>query len=149
MFTAVPVAAHTTLTATEPAADSTVATGPARVTATFNEELQPTFVAMTVVGPDGNLWSQGDASVSGTTASVGLRPLGPPGRYTANYRVTSTDGHVVSGAWSFTVTTASTGTPGPAVQPPTQRDRIALWPFAVGAVVLIGAASWWGLRRRS
>jgi hypothetical protein len=27
----------------------------APITATFNEELQPTFVAMTVVGPDGNL----------------------------------------------------------------------------------------------
>lgn len=149
MLTAVPVSAHTALTATDPVADSTVAAGPARVTATFTDDLQPTFVAMTVVGPDGNLWSQGDAAVSGATAGVALRPLGPPGRYTVNYRVTSADGHAISGAWSFTVTTTGAGTPGPAVAPPTQRGRIALWPFAVGAVLLIGAATWRGLRRRS
>lgn len=144
-----PASAHTVLIATDPAADSTVDAGPSRVTATFNEELQPTFVAMTVVGPDGNLWSQGDATVQGATAGVGLRPLGPSGRYTVNYRVTSDDGHVVSGAWSFSVTVPSTGTPGPPVQAPAQRDRIPLWPFIVGAAVLITAAAMWGLRRRS
>ncbi|MEI6254413.1 MAG: copper resistance CopC family protein [Mycobacteriaceae bacterium] len=149
LATTAPMAsAHTVLTATDPAADSTVNSGPSRVTATFNEELQPTFVAMTVVGPDGNLWSQGDATVQGATATVGLRPLGPSGRYTVNYRVTSDDGHVVSGSWSFTVTVPSTGTPGPAVQTPAQRDRIPLWPFIVGAAVLITGAAVWGLRRR-
>jgi methionine-rich copper-binding protein CopC len=149
MATAPAASAHTVLTATDPAADSTVNAGPARVTATFNEQLQPTFVAMTVVGPDGNLWSQGDAKVDGATASVGLRPLGPSGRYTVNYRVTSDDGHVVSGSWSFTVTVPSTGTPGPAVEPTAQRDRIPLWPFIIGAAVLIAGAAVWGLRRRS
>jgi len=141
--------AHTVLTGTDPVADSTVDTGPNRVTATFNEELQPTFVAMTVVGPDGNLWSQGDATVEGATAGVGLRPLGPSGRYTVNYRVTSDDGHVVSGSWSFTVTVPSTGSPGPTVQAPAQRDRIPLWPFIVGVAALIATAAAWGLRRRS
>jgi methionine-rich copper-binding protein CopC len=149
MATAPAASAHTVLTATDPAADSTVNAGPARVTATFNEQLQPTFVAMTVVGPDGNLWSQGDAKVDGATASVGLRPLGPSGRYTVNYRVTSDDGHVVSGSWSFTVTVPSTGTPGPAAEPTAQRDRIPLWPFIIGAAVLIAGAAVWGLRRRS
>lgn len=149
LATAPAASAHTVLTATDPAADSTVNAGPSRVTATFNEELQPTFAAMTVVGPDGNLWSQGDATVDGTTASVGLRPLGPSGSYTVNYRVTSEDGHVVSGSWSFTVTVPSTGTPGPAVEPAAKRDRIALWPFIVGAAVLVAGAAAWGLRRRS
>ncbi len=147
--TAPAASAHTVLTGTDPAADSTVNAGPTRVTATFNEQLQPTFVAMTVVGPDGNLWSQGDATVDGATASVGLRPLGPSGRYTVNYRVTSDDGHVVSGSWSFTVAVPSTGTPGPAVEPTAQRDRIPLWPFIVGAAALIAGAAVWGLRRRS
>ena len=100
-------AAHTVLTGSDPAADATLDTGPTRVTATFNEDLQPTFAAMTVVGPDGNLWSQGDTAVKGPTAGVGLRPLGPSGRYTVNYRVTSDDGHVVSGSWSFTVRAAT------------------------------------------
>lgn len=141
--------AHTVLTAADPAADSTVSAGPSRVTATFNERLQPTFAAMTVVGPDGNLWSQGDVTVQDATAGVGLRPLGPAGRYTVNYRVTSADGHVVSGSWSFTVIVPSTGTPGPAVQSPEPGSRIPLWPFIVGAAALITGAAAWGLRRRS
>ena len=92
-------AAHTALTATDPVADSTVNAGPSRVTATFNEPLQPTFASMTQ-------WSDrtatcghwGDATATGATAAgVGLRPLGPAGRYTVNYRVTSQDGHVGPG----------------------------------------------------
>ena len=150
LFATAPAAsAHTVLTATDPSADSTVDAGPSRVTATFNEELQPNFVAMTVVGPDGNLWSQGDASVQGNTVSIGLRPPGPSGPYTVNYRVTSEDGHVVSGSWSFTVAVAGPGTPGAPVQAIGQRDRIPLWPFVVGATVLITGAAVWGLRRRS
>lgn len=144
--------AHTALTATEPAADSTVATGPTRVTATFNEPLQPTFAAMTVVGPDGNLWSSGDAEVRDTKTSVAVRTLGPAGRYTVNYRVTSADGHVVSGSWSFTVTETGPGKPGPAVDaapPGPSGDRIPLWPFAVGAVALVAGGALWAMRRRS
>lgn len=140
--------AHTSLTASEPAADSTLTSGPARVTATFNEELQPTFAAMTVVGPDGNLWSAGDAEVRGATVGVAVRTLGPAGEYTVNYRVTSADGHVVSGSWSFTVTVPSTGQPGPAVQNPDPVDRFPLWPFAIGATALIAGALLWGMRRR-
>jgi hypothetical protein len=140
--------AHTFLTTTDPGADTTLSAGPSRVTATFNEDLQPTFAAMTVVGPDGNLWSSGDAEVSGKKAGVAVRPLGPSGRYTVNYRVTSDDGHVVSGSWSFSVTVPSTGSPGPAVQGPVEQNRISLLSFIVGAVVLIGAGALWGLRRR-
>ncbi len=141
-------AAHTALTASEPAADTTLTTGPARVSATFNEDLQPTFAAMTVVGPDGNLWSSGDPEVRGAVVSVAVRPLGPAGRYTVNYRVTSADGHVVTGAWSFTVTVTGTGTPGPSPAAAAPGDRIPLWPFIVGAAVLVAAAAAWGLRRR-
>ncbi|GAB4974143.1 hypothetical protein MAHJHV55_54630 [Mycobacterium avium subsp. hominissuis] len=35
------------------------------VSATFNEQLQTTFAAMTVVGPDGNVWSTGEPTVQG------------------------------------------------------------------------------------
>jgi len=141
-------AAHTTLTATDPAADATLDAGPTRVTATFNEELQPTFAAMTLVGPDGNLWSTGDAEVRGATIGVAVRPLGPAGKYTANYRVTSADGHVVSGSWSFSVTVPGTGQPGPAVQTPAEGTRVPLWPLAIGAAALTVAGLLWKLRHR-
>ena len=144
-----PASGHTVLTATDPAADATLSAGPNRVSATFNEDLQPAFAAMTVVGPDGNLWSSGEPEVRGPVASVGVRPLGPSGKYTVNYRVTSDDGHVVSGSWSFTVTVPSTGAPGPSVSGTAESQRISLWPFIIGAGVLAAGVAAWLLRRRS
>ncbi len=147
---AAPAAAHTALISSDPAADASLSVGPARVSGTFNEELQPAFAAMTVVGPDGNLWSQGEPEVRGSVVSVGLRPLGPSGGYTVNYRVTSADGHVVSGSWSFTVTVPSSGTPGPAVSNSgAPSRRIPLWPLVLGVAVLSVGAVAWALRRRS
>jgi copper resistance protein C len=141
--------AHAARVSVDPAENAAVGTGPARVRATFNEDLQTTFAAMTVVGPDGNLWTSGQPQVQGPVVSVGLRPLGPAGSYTVNYRVTSADGHVVSGSWSFRLTATGTGTPGPAADAANNAsDDVPVWPFAVGAVVLVGGAVLWQLRNR-
>lgn len=88
-------------TLADPADGAALTVGPDRVSATFDEPLQPTFAAMTVVGPDGKGWSTGDPAVRGAVVSIGVRPLGPAGTYTVNYRVTSADGHVVSGRGRF------------------------------------------------
>ncbi|MGW0162735.1 copper resistance CopC family protein [Mycobacterium sp. NPDC003323] len=149
------VFAHATLLSSDPAPGAALAEAPATVSATFSEDLQTVFAAMTVVGPDGNLWSTGEARVRGPVAEVDLRPLGPAGTYTANYRVTSADGHVISGSWSFELTVARTGTPGPPVDGPPPAAApdtdtgLPVWPFVVGAVVLIGAGVWWSRRRRT
>jgi hypothetical protein len=140
--------AHAARVSADPPDNAVLTTGPERVSATFNERLQFTFVAMTVVGPDGNLWSAGDPTVQGPVASIGMRALGPAGTYTVNYRVTSADGHVVSGSWSFRLTVASTGTPGPAAAATSADNGVAAWPFAVAAVALIGAGCLWAARRR-
>ena len=105
--------AHAVRVATDPVENAELSQAPQKVSATFNEKLQPQFAAMTVVGPDGNLWSTGDPHVVGAVISVGVLPLGPSGTYTVNYRVTSADGHVVSASWSFRLTVSGTGTPGP------------------------------------
>jgi copper resistance protein C len=103
---------------------------------------------MTVVGPDRNLWSSGQPQVQGAVVSVGVRPLGPIGNYTVNYRVTSADGHVVSGSWSFRLTTAGTGTPGPTADTSeTESGDLPVWPFVVGAVVLVAGTAIWAARK--
>ncbi len=148
-LTAGAASAHAARVSVEPADNATVGTAPLWVSATFNEDLQTTFAAMTVVGPDGNLWSAGSPQVRGTVVSVGVRPLGPVGSYTVNYRVTSADGHVVAGSWSFRLTTPGTGTPGPAAQPADDSsDHLPIWPFVLGAVVLVGGAALWAARNR-
>lgn len=141
--------AHATRIATDPVDNAALAQGPQTVSATFNEKLQPQFAAMTVVGPDGNLWSTGDPKVAGAIVTVGVRPLGPAGTYTVNYRVTSADGHVVSGSWSFRLTVAGTGTPGPSASAAgPSSDGIPVWPFVIAVAVFIAAGAVWTVRRR-
>jgi methionine-rich copper-binding protein CopC len=139
-------AAHAARIASDPAEGSRLTTGPAQVSATFNEPLQPEFDSMTVVGPDGNLWSTGDARVQGAVLSVALRALGPVGRYTVNYRVTSADGHAVAGSWWFELTTAGTGAPGPAAEP-AKAAGMPIWPFVAAAALSIVIVAGWAARR--
>jgi hypothetical protein len=101
-----------------------------------------------VVGPDGNLWSTGTPRVQGAVLDMDVMPLGPVGAYTVNYRVTSADGHVVSGSWAFHLTVAGAGRPGPSAAsasgPP---QGIPVWPFLVGAAIVIGGGLWFAMRR--
>ncbi|WP_345494685.1 copper resistance CopC family protein [Nocardia callitridis] len=137
-------AAHSIPTESTPEDGSSVDAGPARVSVGFNESLQPNFPSLTVVGPDGNLWSKSAPSVEGNQVSVEVGELGPVGEYTIAYRVTSADGHPVSGTRHFTLTKEGSGTPGPkpgAAGTNSGEDGsggIPLWVFIVGAVVLFG-----------
>lgn len=147
-LTAPAASAHATRISTDPAADAALAAGPQRVSATFNEQLQTTFAAMTVVGPDGNVWSAGEPAVQGAVVGIALRALGPAGTYTVNYRVTSADGHVVSGSWSFRLTVPGTGTPGPRAAGPDGGGALPVWPFVAVAVALVAGGAWWAARGR-
>ncbi|MFQ6394916.1 copper resistance protein CopC [Nocardia sp. KC 131] len=137
-------AAHSAVTGSSPENGSTIDAGPARVSITFNEDLQTSFPSLTVVGPDGNLWSKGTPTVEGKSVSVEVGELGPVGEYTIAYRVTSADGHPVSGTRKFTLAKAGTGVPGP--KPGAKNGAtddggssgIPLWVFIVGAVLLFG-----------
>ena len=61
----VPHAAHAARIASDPAENAALTESPPRVSATFNEAMQAEFAAMTVVGPDGNLWSDRRAGGQG------------------------------------------------------------------------------------
>jgi methionine-rich copper-binding protein CopC len=152
--------AHAARIASDPQENASLTKPPPRVSATFNEEMQTQFAAMTVVGPDGEQWSDGEPVVDGAVISVGVRPLGPAGTYTVNYRATSADGHVVSGSWSFQLTVAGTTTSGPPAATPApsaaeaahesdETKGIPVWPFFLGAVVIIGVGVLWAARRRT
>lgn len=142
--------AHSVPESSVPADGAAVDVGPERASVSFNEALQDSFAKMTVVGPDGNLWSKGDAAVEGPTISVAVGDLGPTGAYTIAYRVTSADGHVVSGTRTFTLTKAGNGTPGPKADAGSAGEGdnggLPLWPFIVGAVVVFAAGIAFALR---
>ncbi|MFI6870995.1 copper resistance protein CopC [Nocardia sp. NPDC050406] len=135
--------AHSSVVASDPAAGARLAQGPARATVTFNEDLQTSYPSMTVTGPDGNLWSKGEPTVEGRTISIALGELGPVGEYKIAYRVTSADGHPVSGKINFELTEQGNGTPGPKANAKAESGDesdggVPLWVFIAGAVVLFG-----------
>jgi copper resistance protein C len=152
---AAPALAHTRLQSSNPSDGASLDTAPAQVSLTFNEEMTPGFSTITVVGPDGTHYETGDVSADGGTVTRSVLPLGPAGQYKIGYRVVSADGHPVSGEVSFTMTTAGQATttpapaisaapvatqaPAPAAAAPAEPDGGApVWPWIVGAVVLVG-----------
>lgn len=152
--------AHAAHIASDPAENAELAQQPARVTATFNEPMQAQFAAMTVIGPDGAQWSDGDPAVDGAAISVAVRSGGPAGTYTVNYRATSADAHVVTGSWPYQVLTAATTTAAPTAAPAPVTTTAApsddsgssdppVWPFVAAVTAIVAAGAVWAVRRRS
>ena len=166
---ATPALAHTRLESSDPADGSSVSTGPDSVSLTFNENIQSQFATVTVVGPDGTNYQVGQATGDGEQVRTAVSPIGPAGTYSVGYRVLSDDGHPVTGKVAFTLTTpglaavpttaagskaaaAPPATPAVAPQATTQQsDGALVWPWLLGALVLVGAAAAAALRfaRRS
>jgi len=139
-----PAWAHTSLVSSDPADGASVASGPGRVTLTFDEPVQSEFATVTVTGPGDTRWDSGEPAVSGSSVTAPVAPLGPAGDYVVGYRVVSADGHPVTGTVRFRLTTAGAGSPvqpadGPA--PATLGDDGAapLWPWIAGAVLVLAA----------
>ncbi|MFE2957248.1 copper resistance CopC family protein [Nocardia tengchongensis] len=99
--------AHAHVTHAEPADGAVLQAGPPEVSVTFNEKVADPDLSVT--GPDGNTWSQGDIHVDGRTFSIDLAPLGPAGVYTTRFVVTSKDGHRIEGQRTFTLTQPGDG----------------------------------------
>lgn len=141
LLTAAPASAHASLTGSDPADRSTVTTAPERVVLTLDEGVSPSFAAVTVVGADGSQWARSQPVVTGRDVAVDVGGLGPAGTYTVAYRVTSADGHPVSGTVSFTTTAPGGGAPAAAAASPGGGAGLPVWPFvAVAGVVLVGGA---------
>jgi copper resistance protein C len=154
-----PAFAHTRLESTDPADGASLSTAPQKISLTFNEDVPAEFTALTVIGPDGKAYQTGAVTADNGTVSTAVLPLGPAGKYQVGYRVVSDDGHPVEGSLSFTMTTAGTptttaaaaaATPSPAAPapaaavtaapaPPADDGGMPVWPWIVGAVVLVGA----------
>lgn len=115
--TASPAQAHDELVGTDPAAGSTLDALPAQLTLTLSAQIAPDAGASEVQVTDaaGNSLVDGAPSVQD---NVLTQPLAPgldrvAGAITVLWKVVSSDGHPISGEFSFTVT----GTPGPTTEP--------------------------------
>ena len=147
LFGAPAADAHSVLVSSTPAKDAAVATSPAEVALVFNEPVENQFTELAVLGPDGTShWEAGPASVVDARVSAPLRPLGPAGVYTIRYRITSADGHPVSGSIPFRLTVAGPASSVPAAAAPVAAGAASpggdgsmpLWPWITGGAVLLG-----------
>ncbi|CAM3837258.1 copper resistance protein CopC [Smaragdicoccus niigatensis] len=125
-----PAQAHTTAIAVDPADGAQLSTSPKSVTITFTEAPQADFAALSVVGPDGGQWTDGEPTVDGERLTVAVRELGPAGKYTIAYRVAAQDGHPITGSSTFTLLTPGNGTPGQSTNSASSSSSI---PVAAGA----------------
>lgn len=100
--------AHSILIGTTPRDGSTNAVVPIEVTLTFNEPAVAIGTILVVTGPAGQVQT-GAAVLIDNTVAEHLRSGSPAGRYTVAWRVTSADGHPVSGSFSFTALAPSPG----------------------------------------
>jgi copper transport protein len=115
----VPAAAHAVLEASDPAAGAEVARSPARITLTFDENVETSLGALRVFDASGALIAGTGPIVhpagDGTRVSITASPL-PRGRYVVVWHVVSADSHVVGGGYAFGVGVPA-GDP-----PPLERD---------------------------
>lgn len=117
-----PAAAHDELLGTEPADGATVDAAPPSVVLTFSAPALELGTEVLVTGPDGAPVGEGAAVVDGATVTQALAATRPAGAYRVDWRVTSQDGHPVTGTFTFTATTGVAPTPtptpaGPAASP--------------------------------
>ncbi|MCD0415638.1 copper resistance protein CopC/CopD [Rubrivivax sp. JA1024] len=138
-------AAHASLVASDPAADSVLAAAPQSFTLTFNEPV--TALRLQLIDPRGQ--SHPVSAIDQDGATLRFKPpasLGE-GAHLLSWRVSSADGHPIGGALTFWI-----GTPGqrlPAIEVPDDpMRRTAIWltriAFELTLLMAVGGAAFLG-----
>lgn len=156
-----PAAAHDILVSTSPANGATLAQTPSEVVLTFTDPALSIGTQMTVTGPAGPVTVPKPRLVDNTVVQD-LPGSSPAGHYTVLWRVTSADGHPVSGQISFTSrapsgagASSATAAPAATAAPPTTRPATSgsgvpvVVILAVLVLLVILAAVGWQVRRRN
>jgi methionine-rich copper-binding protein CopC len=95
--------AHDELTGSEPV-DGATAEAPEEVTLTYSGQIATVGATVQVTDEDGQEVTDGDPEVEGTSVVQDLVDDLPDGEYAVAWRVTSQDGHPISGEFGFAVT---------------------------------------------
>jgi copper resistance protein C len=150
-----PASAHNTLLSSTPADGETVPRTPEAVVLVFDKSAIAMGAQVVVTGPSGPVQT-GSPTVVSNSAQQPLAADAPAGDYTVAWRVTSDDGHPITGTFRFTAEAAGGGqVPLESSPPPsTGQNGGASVPtrlMLIGAVVAaagIGTLLWRRMRRR-
>jgi methionine-rich copper-binding protein CopC len=100
---AAPAAAHSLLLESSPAAGSVVDAGPRQLALRFNNRIEKRLSRIRLVDDRGGAHDLAVATDGAADRLTAALPEVPPGRYRVEWQVLSTDGHVVTGRYTFTV----------------------------------------------
>lgn len=147
LFVAQPASAHDELIGSTPAAGSSVEALPGELVLTFSGVLlaEPSATDVVVTDAAGTDLTAGDPTFDGTKLTQPLSETAPaPGTVTVIWRVVSSDGHPISGEFTFAVggeaPVAPVGTETPLPGPPMEAaDLTWIW-WALAALVVGGGA---------
>jgi methionine-rich copper-binding protein CopC len=109
--------AHTSLQKSTPAAGASLAAPPAEVSLTFGEAVRLPASPIRVTGPEGVVWTVGQATVTDATVTAPVSATGPAGAYALNWQVISDDGDTIRGTVRFTLTAPAAAVVAPASPP--------------------------------
>ena len=114
-----PALAHARLEETYPADEGVLAGSPEQVQLLFDEPIEAEFDPLKVYDQGGDRVDEDNARVSPNNRKLLVTDLQelPEGSYTVDWRVTSTDGHPISGTRRFAVDASSTGGVGEPIEP--------------------------------
>lgn len=173
LLSASPASAHDELVSSDPAADVALDALPAQIAMTFSGEIatDPGATEVQVTDASGAALADGEPVVQSnvvtqplTGEASGAEPIS--GTVTVLWKVVSSDGHPISGQYSFTVsgapsptaspTETTTASPAPVESPseeastappiapePADEDATSTaeaWPWVVGGLILVGVA---------
>ena len=161
-----PAAGHAQLVSSSPADKATISQAPKRVTLDFSGRLISDTASVTATGP------QGERKLSTTGSGSSLQAVWPnqwsKGKFTVNFRVASSDGHVMTGAIDFSIDpqqpedSSSATAADPSLTVDSDQDTvessaatnssspgsIPAWLWTVVAIVAAGLLLWWLLSQR-
>lgn len=139
---AAPAAAHATLEATTPPADSVLDTAPPSVELRFSEAVDPGLGGVKVFAPDGERADRGRVEQADNDRIVRVPvDADQEGTYTVAWSVVSEDSHSISGSFVFSVGRET----GAADLASSGRDSVrftggtARWAAYAGTLLLVGA----------
>jgi copper transport protein len=131
--------AHASVRSTEPSYRQRLEQAPRTVSVTFDQGVNAFTDSIVVRNANGTIYSRVTRSGSDPhTMLVRLRPL-PKGAYTVRWHALSSDGHVVSGIWTFGVRVAAPPpTEAYGASGPTRTEDFVRWAYFLGLMLLVG-----------
>jgi copper transport protein len=131
--------AHASVIHTFPAFRERLAQSPVEVIVRFDQPVTALPSSIVVLTSDGKNMAAPAHAVPAKRAIVARLPKLPRGPYTVRWQAMSSDGHVVSGVYTFGVrATAPLVTEAVGAQGPTRTEHLVRWAYFLGLALLVG-----------